>query len=218
MAPVYRTLRDYPQLKPRTLFSIEHSKLPQEFTSLLELPCGIQLTIFPKETEADEFASARLKEFNAIFTASPPDLVIVQGESPIAFLAANEAVKLNIPVAHFNADVQVTDSRKSSSKSNSADEIADLADLHFAASWSALERLRNKGYKQVHLTGNTLIDTVQYLRKKQAHSHPTLLRGNEPVDNNLKMTGETSALGDGQAAPRIAEIIAHTYLPSIENR
>lgn len=91
-----------------------------------------------------------------------PDLLIVQGDTSTAFLAALCAFYFRIPVGHVEAGLRTHDRRNPFPEETNRELIARLADIHFAPTEGARENLLREGIQPetIHVTGNTAIDAL----------------------------------------------------------
>ena len=91
-----------------------------------------------------------------------PDMVMVQGDTLTAFLAAFLAFLTKTPVAHVEAGLRTYDKFAPFPEEINRQLIARLADIHFAPTESAKQNLLKEGIKEetIHVVGNTAIDAL----------------------------------------------------------
>ena len=91
-----------------------------------------------------------------------PDMVIVQGDTLTAFLAAFLAFLAKTPVAHVEAGLRTYDKFAPFPEEINRQLIARLADIHFAPTESAKQNLLREGISENHIyvVGNTAIDAL----------------------------------------------------------
>lgn len=106
-----------------------------------------------------------LERLEAILTAARPEWALVHGDTNSTVAGALAAAKLNIPVAHVEAGLRSYD-RTMPEEVNRV--IADhLAALLFAPTAIAQANLAAEGIQAgVVLTGNTIVDAVNYQRAR----------------------------------------------------
>jgi UDP-N-acetylglucosamine 2-epimerase (non-hydrolysing) len=94
-----------------------------------------------------------------------PDLVLVQGDTNAVLSASLAAVKLNIPVGHVEAGLRSYDTRMPEEHNR---RVADhLSSFLFAPTDRSAEILREESvWGKVFVTGNTVIDSVEWLVNK----------------------------------------------------
>ena len=101
-----------------------------------------------------------------VLAAERPDLVIVQGDTSTTFCGALAAFYQRIPVAHVEAGLRTGDLYQPFPEEANRLLTGRLARIHFPATEWAASNLRAEGVAQsdIHVTGNTGIDAVLYVR------------------------------------------------------
>ena len=96
----------------------------------------------------------------------PPDIVIVQGDTTTTFAGALAAFYHRISVAHVEAGLRTFDMGQPFPEEMNRVLTSHVADLHFAPTSGAASNLTAEGVPaaQIHVTGNTGIDAVLYVR------------------------------------------------------
>ena len=93
--------------------------------------------------------------------ASPPDLIVVQGDTSSALGAALAAFSAGVAVAHVEAGLRTHDPQLPWPEEEYRTAIDAQADLLFAPTPFAAANLRAEGVPgEIHVTGNTSIDAV----------------------------------------------------------
>jgi UDP-N-acetylglucosamine 2-epimerase (non-hydrolysing) len=90
----------------------------------------------------------------------------VQGDTTTTFCGALAGFYANIPVGHVEAGLRTGDIRQPFPEEMNRLMVSRLAALHFAATQRARENLlvENVAPETIHITGNTGIDAVLYIR------------------------------------------------------
>jgi len=88
----------------------------------------------------------------------PPHLIVVQGDTTSAFVAAYVAFQHHIAVAHIEAGLRTYRAYSPFPEEINRQLLSSIAALHFAPSELAASRLRREGAQNVVVTGNTVID------------------------------------------------------------
>jgi UDP-N-acetylglucosamine 2-epimerase len=110
-----------------------------------------------------------------------PNLVLVQGDTYTAAAAALVSHNLGIHVGHVEAGLRSGDIWNPWPEESNRKIIDSVASLHFAPTELAAENLRKEGYlDSTHLTGNTVVDAVQFVSK--------ILSSQKEVLRNLEST------------------------------
>lgn len=95
-----------------------------------------------------------------------PDLVLVQGDTTTTLCGALAAFYQRIPIGHVEAGLRTGDLAQPFPEEANRILTSRLASLHFAATEGAAANLRREGVPEssVHVTGNSGIDAVLYIR------------------------------------------------------
>jgi len=109
-----------------------------------------------------------LEMVGPVLDADRPDLVVVQGDTATAFVAALAAHYRKIPVAHVEAGLRSGDLHQPWPEEFNRKAIAALASLHFAPTRAAVAALRgeNVSADSIHETGNTGIDALHWMAER----------------------------------------------------
>lgn len=107
-----------------------------------------------------------LAALEPVFDAECPDMVIVQGDTTTTLCGALAAFYKRIPVAHVEAGLRTHDMSQPFPEEMNRVVATRLASIHFAATDAAAQNLQNEAVDpaSIHVTGNTGIDAVLYVR------------------------------------------------------
>lgn len=168
MAPVIRALREAPDLDVGVLSSGQHRELLAPLIEWFEFAVDADLKVMTANQSLSELTARLMQGFDARFTASRPDLVLAQGDTTTVMCAALSCFYLNIPFGHVEAGLRTFDLRNPFPEEFNRVAVGRLARLHFCPTQRAqanmlAERADPGG---VHLTGNTVIDALQFTTAK----------------------------------------------------
>ncbi len=178
MAPVAEQLAAIPeQFDTRICVTGQHREMLDQVLEIFALTVAIDLDLMRPRQELAELTSRMLTAIDTTLRAEQPDLVLVQGDTTTA-LAAGLAVFYNkIPLGHVEAGLR-TESISAPWPEELNRRITSLvANLHFAPTDSAKANLLAEGVdeKQIHVTGNTVIDsllrTIERIQADEALRH-----------------------------------------------
>ena len=112
-----------------------------------------------------EFNIRVIRQFTELQEKIRPGLVVVQGDTASTFAAAFSAFHADIPVAHVEAGLRTDDIHDPFPEEAYRRMTDAMADLHFAPTPAAAERLIAEGYNEevVFSTGNTAVDALQMI-------------------------------------------------------
>ena len=108
-------------------------------------------------------------KFLKILKKEKPDILMVQGDTSTAFLAAFLAYHFKIKIAHIEAGLRTYDKYSPFPEEMNRQLISRLADFHFAPTERAKNNLLKEGIskEKIFLTGNTAIDALFMIKEKQ---------------------------------------------------
>jgi len=106
-----------------------------------------------------------------------PDLLLVQGDTSTAFIAALSGFYEKIPVGHLEAGLRTFDLANPFPEEANRKLISILASLHFAPTPGARRNLIREGIspEKIFVTGNTVIDALKGILRSNRLSPPPLL-------------------------------------------
>jgi UDP-N-acetylglucosamine 2-epimerase (non-hydrolysing) len=123
--------------------------------------------MLPKQSLSD-ITCRSLRGLEALFQDILPSLVLVQGDTTTAFAAALAAFYQKIPVGHVEAGLRTDDLFDPYPEEANRRLISQISQLHFAPTKLAAENLQRSGVLgEIHLTGNTVIDALLSVAKRQ---------------------------------------------------
>jgi UDP-N-acetylglucosamine 2-epimerase (non-hydrolysing) len=164
VAALLRALRGHPGLEGLLVHTGQHydPRMSDSFLSDLELPPPVAHLHVGPDLPARQ--TARIMEaFEQVLAGLAAERVLVVGDANSTLACALTAAKCRIPVVHVEAGLRSFD-RGMPEEINRI--LTDqLAELLFVTEPSGVENLRREGIpdERVHLTGNTMIDTLVHL-------------------------------------------------------
>lgn len=174
MAPVIRALREVPEFSVRVLSSGQHRELLLPLIDWFELTVDADLQVMSANQSLSELSARLMRGFEQEFNSSPPDLVLAQGDTTTVMCAALSCFYLNIPFGHVEAGLRTFDVRNPFPEEFNRVAVGRLAQLHFCPTARARDNVlaEHVAAATVHLTGNTVIDALQYTTNR-LQSQPT---------------------------------------------
>ncbi len=107
-----------------------------------------------------------------LFEKIRPSIVLVQGDTTTAFTAALAAFNLKLKVGHVEAGLRTGNLYNPFPEEANRRLISQVATFHFAPTNLNRDNLIANGIdpKAIHITGNTVIDALNYTVSKVGHS------------------------------------------------
>ncbi len=178
MFPVYKALKEKPELDVKFVLSSQHKELIESLGSFFNIKVDFTLDIKFKVSEKEVIASSEsakdalylsqlsseiLLKSSELFANENPDLVLVQGDTITVQQVALAAFYHKIPLGHVEAGLRTNDIYSPFPEEMSRRLVSQIATLHFAPTEIAAERLRAETKnKNVYVVGNTVVDALKY--------------------------------------------------------
>lgn len=127
----------------------------------------------PGQTLAQVTARA-MSGLDTVLADVKPDMAIVQGDTTTAFCGALAAHYHQVAIGHVEAGLRTGNKFSPFPEEMNRRMIGRLADQHFAPTSHARDVLLGEGIDAdcVHLTGNTVIDALLWVRQRVSGSTP----------------------------------------------
>lgn len=144
----------------------QHDSLARDALATFGIEPDIELDALRAGQSLGELASRLYARVDRILAESKPDRVVVQGDTTSAMVAATCAAYARVPVAHVEAGLRTGDPAQPFPEEMNRVIIGRVADLHFAPTPRAAANLRAEGVDaaRVHVTGNTVVDALDWIR------------------------------------------------------
>jgi UDP-N-acetylglucosamine 2-epimerase (non-hydrolysing) len=164
VAAILRALRGHPTLEGVLVHTGQHYDpiMSDSFLRDLEMPApDAHLQVGPAPPIRQ---TARMMEaFERVLPGLAADLVLVVGDANTTLACGLAAVKCRLPLVHVEAGLRSFD--RAMPEEINRILVDQMASRLFVTERSGIENLRREGVPddRVHLTGNTMIDTLVYL-------------------------------------------------------
>jgi UDP-N-acetylglucosamine 2-epimerase (non-hydrolysing) len=211
--PVVAALRDDPRFAPVVCVSAQHRQMLDQVLEIAGLTPDYDLDLMKPDQTLDGLTAALLTGLGRVMDEVKPARVIVQGDTATAMTGALAGYYRQIPVDHVEAGLRSGNIYHPWPEEVNRKIIGTIASLHFAPTDVSAAALvaENVPVDRVHITGNTVIDALHWVRK-QIFAKPSLagdLAGLETLFEGRRIIGVTSHrrenFGDGME--NIAEAI-----------
>src|SRR5260221_5888344 len=212
LCPVIRSLREHPALfDVKVCVTAQHREMLDQVLQAFGVKPDYDLDIMLPGQTLFESTSRILAGLEPGFKDCHRDLAIVQGDTTTTLCGALASFYQNVPVAHVEAGLRTGDMRQPFPEEMNRVLTSRLTALHFAPTQEALENLRKEDVplESIHVTGNTGIDAVLYVRDglKQAKLQGRWWPGLDPGKKFVLVTPRRSASfvgGFDQICPGLA--------------
>lgn len=168
LAPVIQQFRSCSDFATQVILTGQHREMVDQVMQLFDLEADRDLAIMQPNQTLTDITCWSLRGLEALFQELQPRMVIVQGDTTTAFAATLAAFYQKIPVGHVEAGLRTDDVYNPYPEEANRRLISQLTQLHFAPTSLAVEHLQRSGVLgKIHQTGNTVIDALLAVAKRQ---------------------------------------------------
>src|SRR5215203_6847622 len=145
----------------------QHRGMLNQTLSVFGLKPDIDLKLMTARQTLTDLTARAVGALDNVMSRVRPDLVVVQGDTTSAMVAALAAYYHRTPVSHVEAGLRTDDTYQPFPEEGNRRLISTLAALHFAPTPSAAYRLQQEGVPEgrIFVTGNTVIDSLLRVRE-----------------------------------------------------
>ncbi len=163
LAPVLKELQRFPEIESRVCITAQHREMLDQVLKIFEIKPDYDLNLMRPNQRLYQITADALVSLEPVIQKEKPDVVITQGDTTTAFAASLAAYYAQIKVARIEAGLR-TFNRYSPFPEEINRVLADhLGDFLFAPTQRAKENLLREGFAEIFVTGNTVIDALQYI-------------------------------------------------------
>ncbi len=168
LAPVIQVFQRSPLFDTQVILTGQHREMVEQVMQLFGLKADRDLEIMLPKQSLSDITCRSLRGLETLFQQIQPSLVLVQGDTTTAFAATLAGFYQKIPVGHVEAGLRTDDLFNPYPEEANRRVISQLSQLHFAPTQLAAENLQRSGVLgEIHQTGNTVIDALLSVAKRQ---------------------------------------------------
>lgn len=168
LAPVIQQFKNSPSFDTQVILTGQHREMVEQVMRMFDLNADRDLAIMQHQQTLTDITCRSLQGLEDLFKELQPKIVLVQGDTTTAFAAALAAFYQKIPVGHVEAGLRTDDVFNPYPEEANRRLISQLTRLHFAPTELAAENLVRSGVLgEIHRTGNTVIDALLAVAKRQ---------------------------------------------------
>ncbi|MFV0484319.1 MAG: non-hydrolyzing UDP-N-acetylglucosamine 2-epimerase [Bacteroidales bacterium] len=169
MAPLVKELEKHSE-KFETLVCVtgQHREMLDRVLELFEIKPQYDLDIMKAGQDLYDVTSRVLLGMREVLQEAQPDFVLVHGDTATSTTAALAAFYLQIPVGHIEAGLRTNNIYSPWPEEMNRQLTGRLASCHFAPTVLSKHNLLSEGVDEwnIYVTGNTVIDALQWVIKK----------------------------------------------------
>lgn len=196
MFPVVHALQADGRFRVVTCVSAQHRGMLDQVLAIAGIAPDHDLDLMRPDQTLDGLTAALLTGLGRVMDAERPDWVVVQGDTATAMAGALAAYYRKIRVAHVEAGLRSHNIYHPWPEEVNRKIIGTIAALHFAPTETSAAALRaeNVDPATIHVTGNTVIDALQWVTARIA-AEPALAGGLSEIEQRFagkRIIGVTS--------------------------
>ena len=163
LAPVVLEFRRHVEIESTVCATAQHRHMLDQVNDWFGITPDIDLDLMAHNQKLSDFAAKALTGISRVIEERKPDVVIVQGDTTTAMMAALAAAYQKVAVAHVEAGLRTRDLFNPFPEEINRRVISAATRYHFAPTERAANELRREGIaeRDIYMTGNTVIDALR---------------------------------------------------------
>lgn len=166
LLPLFTKFSEDKYFDPILISTGQHKEMLDQVFSLFEKKPDIELKLMTKGQSLADITASLFSSLQKVMNDVAPDLVIVQGDTQTAFVAAMLAYQNRIKIAHVEAGLRTHNKFSPFPEEINRQAIGLVADYHFAPTKEAAHNLEIENKENVFMVGNTVIDSLLWCENK----------------------------------------------------
>lgn len=187
MAPVVLELSKRDEVESVVVVTAQHREMLDQVICLFDFRQDIDLDIMEQNQTLTDITTRALRGLEYVLKKEHPDVVLVQGDTTTAFVAALAAFYEKIPVGHVEAGLRTDDKYSPYPEEMNRRLVTCLGDLHFAPTREAKANLLRCGVidKHIYMTGNTVVDALYHILEKKDIKLPEVVEKARSIGSRI---------------------------------
>lgn len=167
MAPIIAALK-FNHMHFEVCVTGQHREMLDQVLEFFEIKPEYDLKLMRKEQSLNSLSALILEKIDIILQKTKPDIILVQGDTTTAFIAALAAFNRGIKIGHVEAGLRSQKLNSPFPEEANRQLISRIADFNFVPTELNRENLLREGIssKKIFTTGNTVIDALLIATKK----------------------------------------------------
>lgn len=172
MAPLVKALADDHFFDAKVCVTAQHREMLDQVLELFEITPDYDLNLMKAGQDLYDITSGVLLGLRDVLKEFQPDMVLVHGDTATTFAASLAAFYQQIPVGHVEAGLRTGNLYSPWPEEANRVLTGRLAALHFAPTERNRKALQHDHVSDdtITVTGNTVIDALQWVVEKIANS------------------------------------------------
>lgn len=186
--PVLREMGRYPNWIERyVIITAQHREMLDQMLKFFHIIPDCDLDVMKHGQSLSQINARALTKLEESLERIRPDLVLVQGDTTTTFSGALAAFYQKMKVGHIEAGLRTTKKYYPFPEEMNRRLTTVLADYHFTPTEGTAQTLMKEGIsrKNIFISGNTVIDTLMLMQKKDFHFCDQKLQSAMNKENRL---------------------------------
>ncbi|MBI2418358.1 MAG: UDP-N-acetylglucosamine 2-epimerase (non-hydrolyzing) [Ignavibacteriales bacterium] len=161
-APVIRELKKLKQYNTIVCSTGQHREMLKQVLDIFKLKVDVDLDLMKPNQDLSDITATAILKLREVFTDQKPSLVLVQGDTTTAFIAALAGYYAKVKVGHVEAGLRSYNIYSPYPEEANRRFISTVCNFHFAPTRDSQMNLLREGVpqKDVFVTGNTVVDAL----------------------------------------------------------
>ena len=175
MCPLVLEMKKRTSLQVVTCVTAQHRQMLDQVLEAFHIVPDYDLNIMKDRQSLFDITTGILISIKAVLEKEKPDVVLVHGDTTTTFATALACFYLQIPVGHVEAGLRTYNIFSPYPEEFNRQAVSIVTQYNFAPTQFAAKNLMNEGKrpKTIYVTGNTVIDAMQYTVRND-YTHPEL--------------------------------------------
>lgn len=170
MAPLVKELAKYENVESICCLTGQHREMLDSVMDIFNLKGDYDLNIMEKQQTLSTITTKTILGMDRVIDEVQPQMILVHGDTSTTFAGALSAFYHQIPVGHVEAGLRTWDKYSPYPEEMNRVLVGDIADLHFSPTKANADNLHREDIRgEIFITGNTVIDAMQYTVKEDYH-------------------------------------------------
>lgn len=168
MAPIIKEMEKRENIESIVCITAQHREMLDSVLDIFNIKVDYDLNIFKKGQTLTEITNKALAGLEDVIRLEKPDIVLVQGDTTTVFAGALAAFYQGVKVGHVEAGLRSGNILSPYPEEANRKLTGILTKYHFAPTEKNRNNLLREGYHEdsIYVTGNTVIDSLKYVIKK----------------------------------------------------
>lgn len=187
MAPIIKVMENISEIDNTICITAQHREMLDQVLNLFHIEPDYDLNIFKPGQSLTEITMKALEGLEKVILEVKPDVLLVQGDTSTVFAGALAAFYQKVKIGHVEAGLRSGNLYSPYPEEANRKLTGILTDFHFAPTETNRDNLIREGYpkEKIFITGNTVIDALQYAVKEDYSFQIPLLNNIDYKDKRI---------------------------------